>query len=85
MWQDINHWVERAHALSKNFISQLASLFNERQRLYIQSFKGVHLLKVFRSLAELLQVCRTTHVSAALLSASPFGPNFAAASRHPTP
>jgi hypothetical protein len=53
------HWVERSNWVAKNFISQLASLFNEKARLYIQSFKGVHLQQVFRCLAELLQVSPT--------------------------
>ena len=48
-----------ASALIENFSRQLASLYSRRQRLYVSTFKSVHLLRAFESLGSLFHLLIT--------------------------
>lgn len=53
--QDMSNFVQRCHNLIKNCVHQLACLYHERQKLYLSTFKHVHLETVFEAMG---QVCR---------------------------
>lgn len=53
---ELNSYINRCNAVVKNTIQQLASLYHSNQKLYVSSFKGVHLQSVFGHLADLLAV-----------------------------
>jgi len=52
--QDLSNFVNRAYSVVRNYINQLASLYNVKEQLYQNSFKNVHFGVVFYTLGELL-------------------------------
>jgi len=57
--QDLSLFVDRVYAITKNVIHQLASLYNNQQKLYHTSFKNIHLVSVFDHLSNLFNVLIT--------------------------
>jgi WASH complex subunit 7 len=48
--RELSFFLNRCYALVKNLVQQLASLYNERERLYVSSFKHIHLMRVWEGL-----------------------------------
>jgi WASH complex subunit 7 len=57
--QELSEYLSRCYLVCKNVVHQLASLYNTNQKLYITSFKGVHLQTVFDNLSDLFTVLIT--------------------------
>ncbi len=57
--QELTNFVRRLHALARNLINQLACLYHERQKMWLSTFKHVHLDLPFHSLGELCGVLLT--------------------------
>eukprot|EP00003_Mantamonas_plastica_P021923 TRINITY_DN3625_c0_g1_i4.p1 TRINITY_DN3625_c0_g1~~TRINITY_DN3625_c0_g1_i4.p1 ORF type:complete len:1053 (-),score=451.78 TRINITY_DN3625_c0_g1_i4:39-3197(-) len=57
--QKLSAFVERTYDVVRNFVRQLASLFHPKQELYQSSFKGVHMVSCFRSLAQAFTILIT--------------------------
>lgn len=51
---DFSTFVNRVYLVVQNVVRQLASLYHPAQKLYITSFKAIHLQTVYQQLAELL-------------------------------
>jgi len=56
---DLSNFVNRAYAVVRNYVHQLASLYYAKEKLYQNSFKNVHFGSVFYTLGELL-TCMVT-------------------------
>lgn len=54
--QDLTNFVRRLYALARNLINQLACLYHERQKLWMSTFKYIHLDLPFQCLAELAAI-----------------------------
>jgi hypothetical protein len=59
LFHELSSFITRVYAVIKNTIQQLASLYHIKQKIYTNSFKGVHLQTVFGFLSELLTVLIT--------------------------
>eukprot|EP00163_Fabomonas_tropica_P009505 TRINITY_DN1931_c0_g1_i1.p1 TRINITY_DN1931_c0_g1~~TRINITY_DN1931_c0_g1_i1.p1 ORF type:complete len:1034 (-),score=307.02 TRINITY_DN1931_c0_g1_i1:86-3187(-) len=55
----LSNFLQRSYAVVKNLVQQLASLYHDRQRLYISSFRYVQLGHPFKRLARFFQVLIT--------------------------
>nr|CCA26974.1 KIAA1033 putative [Albugo laibachii Nc14] len=58
-FQDLSNLVDRCNAITLNILHQLASLYQNYQKLWKSTFKMVHLHPVFDALASLLEVMIT--------------------------
>lgn len=58
-FQDLSNFVDRCNAITLNILHQLASLYQNYQKLWKSTFKMVHLHPVFDALASLLEVMIT--------------------------
>jgi WASH complex subunit 7 len=56
---DLLNFIQRVYKVGHNLVNQLACLYHERQRLYITTFKQVHLESVFQALGELCRILIT--------------------------
>ena len=53
------NYITRVHALIRNCINQLSCLYHERQKLYLSTFRFIHLEYVFETMGELMRVLVT--------------------------
>jgi WASH complex subunit 7 len=56
---DLSNFISRLYSLSRNLLNQLACLFHERQKLWMTTFKFIHLDLPFQSLGELASILLT--------------------------
>lgn len=56
---DLQNYVKRVNGVGRNLVNQLACLYHDRQRLYITTFKHVHLECVVAGLGELCRILVT--------------------------
>lgn len=49
--RDLGFFLNRCYALVKNLVQQLACLYHEKERLYISSFKHIHMMRVWEGMA----------------------------------
>ena len=56
---DLSKFVTRCYHVARNLVFQMASLYNPQQKLYIASFKAVHLTTVYEALSDLFTVLIT--------------------------
>jgi len=57
--QDFTNFLRRLYSIARNLINQLACLYHERQKLWLTTFKYIHLDLPFQCLGELCTICVT--------------------------
>jgi WASH complex subunit 7 len=58
-FQDLSNFVDRINSVVLSIVQQLTSLYQARQRMYISTFRHVHLKPVFASLSAVIRVLMT--------------------------
>ena len=58
-FQDLSNFVDRINSVVLSIVQQLTSLYQARQRMYISTFRHVHLKPVFASLSAIVRVLMT--------------------------
>ena len=63
-FQDLSNFVDRINSVVLSIVQQLTSLYQARQRMYISTFRHVHLKPVFASLSAVIRVLMTLDILA---------------------
>ena len=58
-FQDLSNFVDRINSVVLSIVQQMTSLYQARQRMYISTFKFVHLKPIFSALGHLIRVLMT--------------------------
>ena len=58
-FQDLSNFVDRINSVVLSIVQQMTSLYQARQRMYISTFKFVHMKPVFSALGDCIRVLMT--------------------------